>query len=91
VVTYNDGAQMKSILKENRGKSGVYLWTNKVNNKCYVGSSVDLGTRFRNYFVIIRSYLMDLEDVMLIYKALLAHGFSNFTLEILEYCAGSAD
>jgi hypothetical protein len=34
---------------------------------------------------------MDLEDVMLIYKALLAHGFSNFTLEILEYCAGSAD
>jgi len=43
---------------------------------------------------------MDLEDVMLIYKALLAHGFSNFTalqppsaaaaasgaLEILEYC-----
>ena len=42
MVTYNDGAQMKSILKDNRGKSGVYLWTNKVNNKCYVGSSVDL-------------------------------------------------
>jgi|SRR5882757_3198321 group I intron endonuclease len=29
---------------------------------------------------------MDLEDVMIIYKALLAHGYSNFTLEILEYC-----
>jgi len=26
---------------------------------------------------------------MLIYKALLAHGFANFRLEILEYCKPS--
>lgn len=50
----------------------------------YVGSSVDLSNRLRNYFNI--SYLSDLKDIMLIYKALLVHGFDSFTLEILEYC-----
>lgn len=49
-----------------------------------MGSSVDLSKRLRNYFNI--SYLSDLKDVMLIYKAILAHGFDGFTLEILEYC-----
>jgi hypothetical protein len=86
VAIYSDvELQKASILAENKGRSGIYLWINKVNGKCYVGSSVDLGTRFINYFN--RSYLMDLVDVMLIYKALLAHGFYNFTLEILEICA----
>lgn len=34
VVTYNDaGSNIKSILRDNRGKSGVYLWTNKVSVK----------------------------------------------------------
>ena len=59
-----------SILRENRGKSGIYMWKNKVNGKTYVGSSVDLTKRLRNYFNT--SYLSDLKHIMLIYKALLA-------------------
>jgi group I intron endonuclease len=39
------------------------------------------------YFNI--SYLKYFEDIMIIYRALLAHGFDNFTLEILEYCEPS--
>ena len=42
---------------------------------------------FRNYFNI--SYLEDRKDIMIIYKALLTHGFENFTFEILEYCEHS--
>jgi len=34
------------ILKDNKGKSGIYMWTNLMNNKSYIGSSVDLNRRF---------------------------------------------
>lgn len=86
--SYSDPESEKaSILRENRGKSGIYMWKNKVNGKTYVGSSVDLTKRLRNYFNT--SYLSDLKHIMLIYKALLAHGFANFRLEILEYCKPS--
>lgn len=85
VLIYSDlKSEKSSILRDNKGKSGIYMWTNKVNGKIYIGSSVDLANRLRNYFNI--SYLSDLKDIMIIYKALLAHGFDNFKLEILEYC-----
>jgi GIY-YIG catalytic domain len=71
--SYSDPESEKaSILRENRGKSGIYMWKNKVNGKTYVGSSVDLTKRLRNYFNT--SYLSDFKHIMLIYKALLAHG-----------------
>ena len=85
ILTYSNPKSDKlTILSENKGKSGIYLWKNKSNGKKYVGSSVDLAKRLRNYFNT--SYLSDLKDIMLIYKALLAYGFDGFTLEILEYC-----
>lgn len=85
VLIYSDlKSEKSSILRDNKGKSGIYMWTNQVNGKIYIGSSVDLANRLRNYFNI--SYLSDLKDIMIIYKALLAHGFDNFKLEILEYC-----
>lgn len=84
-VVYSNSQNSKAIiLKENKGKSGVYLWTNKINGKRYIGSSVNLSSRFRNYFNL--SYLTSFKDIMVIYRALLAYGFNNFTLEILEYC-----
>lgn len=87
VVYHNPKVEKATILKENKGKSGIYLWTNKINGKRYIGSAVDLSNRLRNYFNT--SYLEDRTDIMIIYKALLAHGFENFTLEILEYCEPS--
>lgn len=88
IFVYSDPKSEKaSILTDNRGKSGIYMWKNKINGKIYIGSSVDLAKRLRNYFNI--SYLSDLKDIMLIYKALLAHGFVNFRLEILEHCESS--
>jgi len=30
-----------NVLKYVKGKSGIYMWTNKLNGKNYVGSSVD--------------------------------------------------
>lgn len=73
------------VIKENRGKSGIYRWTNLVNGKSYVGSSINLGLRFTNYY----NYSFLIKVNMVIYKALLKHGYSNFSLEILEYCEAS--
>jgi group I intron endonuclease len=84
VVTYEDaGAQMKSILKENKGKSGVYRWVNKKTGNTYVGSSTNLGKRFSSYFR--HKYITDPKRNMLIHKAFIKYGYSNFKLEILEY------
>ena len=81
--SYNNAdTQKPEILKENNGKSGVYMLINLINNKTYVGSAVNLKIRFYNYYsiaYITRSYIP-------LCKALLKYGYSNFSLVILEYC-----
>jgi GIY-YIG catalytic domain/NUMOD1 domain len=71
------------ILKDNKGKSSIYMWTNLMNNKSYIGSSVDLNRRFLEYFNINRLLRC---SSMAINKALLKYGYSQFSLSILEYC-----
>jgi group I intron endonuclease len=77
---------MKQILEENKGKSGIYIWTNKGNGKFYVGSGVDLKTRLKRYLSL--NYLETRIKLgqSHIYSAILKYGHSNFKLEILEYC-----
>lgn len=87
VAIYSNADTMKSeILKDNRNKVGVYCWTNLLNGKFYVGSSVNLGRRFRDYYNY--SFLEGeiKKNNSRIYKALIKYGYSNFKLEILEYC-----
>jgi len=74
------------ILDENKNKSGIYMWTNNINNKRYIGSSKNLRKRFLQYFNI--NYLIR-DNCMQICRALLKHGNSNFSLTILEYCEPS--
>jgi hypothetical protein len=82
-MTYTDAdLQKESIIKDNRGKAGVYRWTNKKNGKIYVGSAVDLANRFYFYY----SLKLISNNNMTICKAFLKYGYSNFKLEILEYC-----
>ena len=53
VITYSNAyVDKSSILKENRGKSGVYRWVDKLNNDSYIGSSIDLTNRFRLYYKV---------------------------------------
>nr|YP_010218776.1 hypothetical protein LK370_mgp047 [Morchella brunnea]UBU98583.1 hypothetical protein [Morchella brunnea] len=71
------------ILSDNKNQSGIYLWRNLINGKKYVGSSKDLRVRLRKYFDI--NYL-ERHNNMQISRALLKYGYSNFSIEIIEYC-----
>ncbi len=72
------------IIKDNKNKSGVYRFTNKLNGNFYIGSSVNLSRRFTNYFSL--SYISNVKNHLTISRALIKYGYSNFELEILEYC-----
>jgi group I intron endonuclease len=84
VKVYADAYNMrKIILKENKGKSGIYMLTNKLTNDIYIGQSKDISKRFRNYFNI--SYIKS-KSSFIISRALIKYGYSNFSVTILEYC-----
>lgn len=85
VLTYlNADTDKLSIFKDNRGKSGVYRWTNLINGKSYVGSSVSLSRRLSQYYNL--NILIKSRQNSLIHKAILKYGYSRFKLDILEYC-----
>ena len=72
------------IVKEEKGRSGVYLLINKENNHTYVGSSTNLASRMRNY--LNKAFLKSKQNInMPITKALLKYEHENFSLLILEY------
>lgn len=77
------------ILQENREKCGVakhHIWTSasqKINNKIYVGSNINLSKRFVKYF----NHGALSKTRMLINLALLKYARSNLRLDVLEYCS----
>jgi group I intron endonuclease len=66
------------IISENKNKSGVYRWVNNINGKTYIGSAVDLSNRIIRYYNY--KNISDWRKNMLIHKALLKFGYSNFTV-----------
>ena len=72
------------ILKDQKDKSGVYCLINNINGHAYVGSSINLASRMRNY--LNNTFLKSKQNInMPIVKALLKYDQSNFTLLIFEY------
>ena len=59
------------------------MWNNKITGDFYIGQSINLGLRFQNYFNL--SYLKSREN-LIISRAFIKYGYSNFSLTILEYC-----
>ena len=88
VVYSNAATQKLEILKETKGKSGIYRWVNTASRcgKTYVGSSVNLALRLRVYYDFSFLSVRVKKSKSRIYNAILKHGYSNFQLEILEYC-----
>ena len=84
IIKYNNADTQKlDILKDNKGKSGIYCWINSSNGKSYVGSSQNIARRLKQYYSI---YHLTKHNGMNINRALLKYGYSSFNLHILEYC-----
>jgi group I intron endonuclease len=87
IVVYPNAFLNKSIiLKDNKNKVGIYRWVNKENGNTYIGSSVNLGRRLRVYYDFSFLSVRVQKSKSRIYSAILKYGYSNFQLEILEYC-----
>jgi len=85
IKTYSSLKEDKiNILIEQKNKSGVYCLINKVNGHTYIGSSINLASRMKNY--LNNTFLKSNKNAnMPIVKALLKYDQSNFSLLILEY------
>lgn len=73
---------MKGIHKwiDFKGKTGVYLIRNKINNKCYVGSSLDIATRLSHHFGKLWKSCGNYD----LHKEIRYYGKKNFECKILE-------
>lgn len=60
---------------------GIYKWTNLINNKVYIGKSVNIPKRLREY-----KYEVEKNNSRPIIRALRKYGFQNFRFEIIENC-----
>ena len=76
----------RQILKENKGKCGIYLLTNTLNGKRYIGSSINLGRRLSFYYSDTHMRHVLQRSTMLIYLSILKYGIKSFRLDIVEYC-----
>lgn len=82
---YKNFAELRElIMKQNDNKAGIYMLTNRITKKNYIGKSSDLKSRFINYYS--EGFLEINKGGSLIYRQLLKFGFENFSLTILEYC-----
>jgi group I intron endonuclease len=69
------------IIKDNKGKTGIYQWTHLESGKIYISSALDLSMRLSNYFT---PFYLKLANNY-ISRALILHTYSAFSLTILKY------
>lgn len=68
----------------NTTKCGIYKITNIINNKCYIGQSVDIYKRWCDHCKC--GCGIDTPKNNKLYAAMLEDGLENFTFELLEEC-----
>lgn len=69
-------------LDYNKAKAGIYMISNKINGKFYIGKSNDLTKRFYAYLNINR---LENNKNIRINRALLKYGYHNFSRTTLEF------
>lgn len=65
--------------KEYNNLAGIYKWENKINHKCYIGQSVNLGSRLRHHINNLKHRRYDAP----LYRAFEKYGIESFDVDIL--------
>lgn len=65
---------------------GIYRIRNNINNKVYIGQSIDIGRRIRQHIVDAKK-IGDRKTNRPLYRAIRKYGIENFTLEIIHICS----
>ena len=60
---------------------GIYKITNKINNKCYIGKSTDIESRWK-YHIENKNSIKEYNKPL--YRAFRKYGIENFSFEIIE-------
>ncbi len=82
IIVYENAETHKyKILEENKEKTAIYMWKHNESGKFYIDSAFDLSKRLTDYF---SKYFLNRSKSSYIYNALLEHGYSKFSLSILE-------
>lgn len=82
-VFSNPILERREIYSFLKGKTGIYMFFNKQNEKFYIGSGVDMCRRVNYYF---QNCYFKHNPNSIIGKAILKYGMENFCLVILEFC-----
>lgn len=64
---------------------GIYRISNKINNKCYIGQSVNIEKRWKKHQNAFKNKKCKQYDYPL-YRAIRKYGIENFEFEIIEIC-----
>ena len=64
-------------------ESGIYKITNRKNNKCYIGSSINIKRKFEQHLYLLRK---NKSHSILLQKAFNKYGEENFMFEIIDTC-----
>ena len=87
VISYINANMDKSIISDkNKGRSGICRLNNLITGKSYTGSSINLTSRFGNYYSVAYLKKRVEKGSSIIYSSILKYGYSNLSLDILEYC-----
>lgn len=62
---------------------GIYKITNNINNKSYIGQSIQIEQRWKEHKL---KYNWEREKTKPLYLAFQKYGLENFTFEIIEEC-----
>lgn len=72
------------VWHENKHKTGIYRWVNRLTKESYVDSSLNLGNLL---YTIASSQTLSKSKNSLFEQALQQYSLTNFTLQILAYCS----
>ena len=80
-INENPSDNRNNLKKDTYGFSGIYLWYNNKNGKCYIGSAVNLYRRISNYSQTQTAHLKRYYPIII---AINKYVLNSFTLVILE-------